>query len=83
MKPDEQAELDALAKVITAFSYPPASVLPLYAEAVDLLALAWAKDYRCTMCGQMGPRHPCACAHNQARKWAKKRGMWPLDRQAA
>lgn len=79
---DEQAELDALAKVVS-MSRPPAGTLPLYVEAVALLTRAWAHGLTCLMCGTDGTRHPCRCPHNQARKWARKRDMWPLDRQAA
>lgn len=79
----EHIALDDLAKAVSYPHIPCAAVLPLYADALDLLVRAWAPDLLCRMCPRRGTNHTCGCPHAQARKHARWWGAWPLDRAHA
>lgn len=85
MTADEQQELNTLAKAVTVpLSAPlPPALLRLYEPALALLVRAWDAALTCTMCPRRGNNHTCGCPHGQVRKWARQRGLWPLDQEAA
>jgi hypothetical protein len=80
MTPSEHAELDALAKDVsagTAGRFPAALYPLLVPAATELHGHAWRKDVRCNLCPRYGARHTCSCPHFQARRRLMAYGVWP------